>query len=88
MIDKNSGLDFSVFAGGVQSDADAPARQLAVDRCNNIVTISKADAEANWKPLVESIYAAWVAYMQSKGIDCQALIDEVCALMAEYTAAH
>ncbi len=88
VIDKNSGLDFSVFAGGVQSDADAPARQVAVDLGNSIVTISKADAEAKWLPLVEPIYAAWVADMQTKGIDGQALIDELRALMAEYTAAH
>lgn len=88
VIDKNSGLDFSVFAGGVQSDADAPARQVAVDRGNNIITVSKADAEANWMPLVQPIYAAWVADMQTKGIDGQALIDELRALMAEYTAAN
>jgi len=88
VVDKSSGLDFSVFAGGVQSDADAPARQVAVDRGNTIITISQADAEANWVPIVQPIYASWVADMQTKGIDGQALIDEALALMAEYTAAH
>lgn len=88
VIDKDSGLDFSVFAGGTQSDSDGPARQIAVDRGNNIITISKEDAEANWLPIVAPIYAAWVAEMQTKGIDGQALIDEARALMAEYQAAH
>jgi TRAP-type C4-dicarboxylate transport system substrate-binding protein len=88
VIDSNSGLEFSAWAGGVQADADAPARQVAVDMGNRIVTISKADAEANWLPLVAPIYADWVADMQTKGIDGQALIDEARALMAEYAAAH
>lgn len=88
VIDRNSGLDFSVWAGGVQSDSDAPARQVAVDLGNQIVTISKADAEANWLPMVAPIYADWVADMQTKGIDGQSLLDEAKALMAEYTAAQ
>ncbi|MDN5787632.1 TRAP transporter substrate-binding protein [Pseudorhodobacter sp.] len=88
VIDKNSGLDFSVFAGGTQADADGPARQIAVDLGNNIITISKDDAEANWLPLVQPIYAEWVADMKTKGIDGQALIDEARSLMAEYEAAH
>jgi TRAP-type C4-dicarboxylate transport system substrate-binding protein len=88
VIDKDSGLDFSVFAGVTQAAADGPARQVAVDRGNTIITISKEDAEANWVPVVEPIYAAWVADMQAKGIDGQALIDEARKLMGEYEAAH
>ena len=88
VIDKDSGLDFSVFAGGTQSDSDGPARQIAVDRGNNIITISKEDAEANWLPIVAPIYESWVADMQAKGIDGQALIDEARKLMGEYKAAN
>jgi TRAP-type C4-dicarboxylate transport system substrate-binding protein len=88
VIDKDSGLDFSVFAGVTQAAADGPARQVAVDRGNTIITISKEDAEANWVPVVEPIYAAWVADMQAKGIDGQAMIDEARKLMGEYEAAH
>lgn len=82
-IDANSGHDFSVFAGGTQADADGPARQLAVDRGNNIVTVSEADA-AKWEEVVRPIYDSWVADMESKGIDGQALIDEARALMNAY----
>lgn len=84
VIDKNSGLGFSVFAGGTQSDADGPARQVAVDLGNNIITVSAADAAANWVPVVEPIYADWAADMQAKGIDGQALIAEARALMAAF----
>lgn len=84
VIDKNSGLAFSIFAGGAQSDSDVPERQAAVDLGNNMIQISEADAVANWRPLVEPIYAEWVAEMAEKGIDGQALIDEARALMAAY----
>jgi TRAP-type C4-dicarboxylate transport system substrate-binding protein len=82
-IDDNSGLEFSIFAGGTQADSDGPARQLAVDRGNNIVTVSGDDLKA-WQDLAAPIYADWVADMDSKGIDGQALIDEARALMEAY----
>lgn len=87
VIDQNSGLDFSVFAGGTQADADGPARQLAVDRGNNIFTVSEEEA-AQWAAVVEPLYATWVADMQGRGIDGQALIDQARALMAAYEAAN
>jgi len=85
IIDANSGLEFSVFAGGVMQDYDAPARQIAEDMGNNIVTISAADA-AEWRALAEPVYTSWIADMAAKGIDGQALIDEAQDLMAVYTA--
>ncbi len=83
VIDKNSGLEFSVFAGGTQADADGPARQVAVDLGNNVTTLSEADA-AEWRTVVEPIYDTWVKEMSEKGIDGQALIDEARALMDAY----
>nr|WP_245766387.1 TRAP transporter substrate-binding protein [Sulfitobacter brevis] len=83
IIDDNSGHDFSVFAGGTQSDADGPARQLAVDAGNNIITVSEEDAK-KWEEIAKPVYANWIADMESKGIDGQALIDQARALMADY----
>jgi TRAP-type C4-dicarboxylate transport system substrate-binding protein len=83
VIDRNSGLELSVFAGGTQADADGPARQIAVDRGNNIITIPAAEA-AQWAELVRPLYDRWVADMAGRGIDGQALIDEARALMAAW----
>ena len=80
VIDANSGLEFSIFAGGTMADADGPSRQIAVDRGNTIVTVSGADLEA-WQQAAAPVTAAWVADMNSKGIDGQALLDEARALM-------
>jgi TRAP-type C4-dicarboxylate transport system substrate-binding protein len=84
VIDDNSGLEFSVFAGGTQEDSDGPARQAAVDRGNNIVTLN-AEETAEWIAVSQPIYDEWVAEVGEKGIDGQALIDEARALIAKYT---
>lgn len=82
---EQSGLEFSVFAGGVMADYDAPARQIAVEMGNNIITISDT---SEWDALVRPIYDAWVAEMEARGIDGQALIDQAHTLMDEYQAAN
>ena len=84
VIDDNSGLEFSVFAGGTQEDSDGPARQAAVDMGNNIVTLD-ADQTAVWKEASQPIYDEWVADMQTKGIDGQALIDEARMLIEKHS---
>ena len=84
VIDANSGHDFSVFAGTTQAGADGPARQMAVDRGNNIITISAEDT-AKWAELAQPVYDKWVEDMKAIGVDGQALIDEARALMAGYT---
>ena len=84
IIDANSGLEFSVFAGGTQEDSDGPARAAAVERGNNIITLDAAQTEV-WKKAAEPIYEEWVKDMNGKGIDGQALIDEARMLIDKYT---
>ena len=81
VIDKNSGLEFSIFAGGTMADADGPAREAAVDNGNNIIQVSDT---SEWRDVVQPIYASWVNDMKGRGIDGQALIDEARALMDAY----
>ncbi|WP_372892767.1 TRAP transporter substrate-binding protein [Rhodosalinus sp.] len=87
VVDANSRLDFSVFAGGTQAEADAPAREIAVEAGNEIITISEEDAEA-WHDRAEPVYESWVADMADKGKDGQALIDRARALMDDYHASY
>jgi len=79
VMDDNSGLNFSVCAGGVQSDSDGPARAAAVENGNNIVTITDT---AEWQSLINPINESWVADMKTKGKDGQALIDQAKSLMS------
>lgn len=85
VIDDNSGLEFSVFAGGVMADTDEGARDIAVDLGNNIITLDAA-ASADWATAAAPVTLAWIEDVAEKGLDGQALIDQATALMQEYTA--
>ena len=74
----------SVFAGGTMEDSDAPARQAAVDRGNTIVILNEEET-AQWVEASKPIYDEWVAEMNAKGIDGQALINEARSLIDTYT---
>jgi len=78
IIDKHSGLEFSVFAGRTQSGQDGPARQLAVDNGNNIITLGK-DKVAEWQQTVQPIYQRWIEDMNEKGLDGAGLVAEARA---------
>ena len=80
VIDANSGLEFSVFAGSTQAAADGPSRQLAVDAGNAILTLTEEEAQV-WREAAQPVYDEWIAEMEGRGIDGQALIDEARALM-------
>ncbi|MBF9043564.1 C4-dicarboxylate ABC transporter [Rhodobacterales bacterium HKCCE4037] len=81
VIDENSGLEFSIFAGGTQADADGPARDIAVELGNNIVMIDEETAREVWLPVVEPVYDTWIADLEANGMDGQALIDRARELM-------
>ena len=83
VIDANSGLEFSIFAGGTMEDMDGPSRKIAEDLNNNIVTLNAEETEA-WKTAAAPVVDAWLADMTEKGIDGQALIDEARELIAAY----
>ncbi len=83
VVDKHSGLSFSAFAGEVQQSYDEPAREIALDRGNNVVTLN-AEQSAVWAEAAQPVYDAWLVEMSEKGIDGQALIDRAKALMAEH----
>ncbi len=87
VIDDNSGLEFSIFAGQTQADADAPAREIAVELGNNIITLDVAQS-AVWAEAAQPVYTAWLADMESKGIDGQALIDEAKSLMDAFDSGN
>ena len=83
VVDKHSGLEFSAFAGEVMQAYDDPAREIALDRGNNVVTLD-AEQSGAWAEAAQPVYEAWLAEMAERGIDGQALIDRATSLMAEH----
>lgn len=81
VIDANSGLDMSGWAGMTQEGLDAAGRQIAVEAGDTIVTITGAGAEA-WAAAAEPVYAQWTAELDDAGHDGTGLLAEARALLA------
>ncbi|WP_293577248.1 TRAP transporter substrate-binding protein [Phaeobacter sp.] len=86
-VDENSGLEFSVFAGGTMADADDPSREIALDEGNNVITLD-ADQTAVWREAAQPIYQQWLDDMSSKGIDGEALLEQATGLIEKYSAQY
>ncbi|KUP90840.1 TRAP transporter substrate-binding protein [Tritonibacter horizontis] len=83
ILDAESGAKLSTFATQVMWDMDAPAKKIAVDAGNTVVTLDEAEV-ARWKEAAEPVVDRWIADMESKGIDGAALIEEARALIKKH----
>lgn len=85
VIDDNSGLEFSAFAGKTMGEDDAPGRKIALEAGNNIITLDEAEV-ARWKTAAEPVIENWYKEMDAKGIDGRALYARANELIAKHTA--
>ncbi|WP_111733192.1 TRAP transporter substrate-binding protein [Roseovarius amoyensis] len=84
VIDANSGADLSALAGRMMAEADGPALEIAVDRGNTIFDVPPEQV-AEWKAAAANVEANWIAEMNEKGFDGQALVDQARALIAKHS---
>ncbi len=84
VIDDNSGLAFSAFAGNVMAQGDEIGRKMAVDHGNNIIQLSPEQVEA-WKAAGAPVEENWIAEMDGKGMDGAAMVQQARDLIAKYT---
>lgn len=82
-IDGESGQKLAEFAAQVMYDYDKPGRDIAVEKGANIIQLDAAEV-ARWKQKAQPVIARWVADMESKGIDGNALIEEAKALIEKH----
>lgn len=85
VIDANSGLEVSGEAGRVMDEGDGPARQVAIDRNNDIITLNEQETE-RWRKAAKAVEEAWIAEMTAKGIDAKSLVQDAKDLVAKYSA--
>jgi len=83
VIDDNSGLETSAWAGRVMDEGDPPAKEIAVARGNDIVVLDQAET-ARWKAAAQPVIDGWIAEMNDQGLDGAALYAEAQALVAKY----
>lgn len=84
IIDANSGPETAALFGKAMDDGDAVGLKIAQDANNNIVALD-ADETARWKEVAQGIIDGWIAEMDGKGYDGQALLDEARELIAKYS---
>ncbi len=82
VIDAESGEEFSAFAGRTMQADDGPARQIAVDAGNTLITLDEAQTDG-WRAASQGTVDAWVAEMEGRGIDGDALIERAKTLTNE-----
>ena len=87
VIDDNSGLAFSAFAGRVQQEYDAPGRALAQELGNTIITLD-AEQVAAWRTASQPTIDNWIAEATANGLDGQGIYDDAVALIAKHSAAN
>jgi TRAP-type C4-dicarboxylate transport system substrate-binding protein len=83
VIDANSGPATSKWVGKVMDDFDAPGLAAAKARGNTIVVLDAAETN-RWKAAAQRVTDEWIAEMKGKGVDGQALVNDVRALVAKY----
>ncbi len=84
VIDDNSGLEYSAFAGRTMQDFDAPGRKKAEATDNQIIVLDEAEV-ARWKEAAKPVVANWIAEMDAKGIDGSDLYERAQALMEKHS---
>lgn len=85
VIDQNSGLETSRWAGKIWEGGTAPARKIALDRHNPINVLS--DVEYNrWIKATESVDDGWMKEIDAKNGSGKgkALLDDARALLKKY----
>ncbi|MCE0504202.1 TRAP transporter substrate-binding protein [Roseivivax sp. GX 12232] len=82
VIDDNSGLEFSGFAGKQMQSDDAGPRQAAMERGNNIIELTPEQI-APWKEAAQQVTEDWVAEMDEAGMDGSALVQRAAELIEE-----
>ncbi|MFT7145298.1 MAG: TRAP-type C4-dicarboxylate transport system substrate-binding protein [Yoonia sp.] len=87
VIDANSGLEFSAFAGRTQQDYDAPGRALAAERGNKITTLDATQVAA-WRAASQPTITNWIAEATAAGLDGQGIYDDAVALIAKNNAGN
>ena len=85
IIDANSGMMASAWAGRVMGEGDAPARAIAVENGNDLVTLDDAET-ARWKQASQPVIDDWISEMDESGVDGAALIHDARELIKKYAA--
>jgi TRAP-type C4-dicarboxylate transport system substrate-binding protein len=85
VIDKNSGREFSAFLGRTQEGNDVPSRKVFAETPGyTMTTIAPAELD-RWKKATSTLDDEWVADMNKKSLNGQAMYDDAVKMIKGYT---
>lgn len=83
VIDANSGLEASAWAGRAMDQGDAKMKEIVSGTDNTIITMSD-EATAEIKAIADGQIATWVETMTGNGLPAQQMLDDARALIAKH----
>ena len=83
VIDRNSGLETSKWAGKTFDSFTAPARKIAVARGNTFNVLTDAEYK-RWVKATEVVNQEWIKEVNSKGGNGKALLNDAKSLLKKY----
>ncbi|MDG4650352.1 TRAP transporter substrate-binding protein [Roseibacterium sp. SDUM158017] len=84
VIDQNSGIEISAWAGRAMDEGDDMAETAIRERGNTIVTLDD-DVVAQLREVGGMVTERWIDEMTALGLDGAALVEDARALVAEYS---
>lgn len=84
IIDANSGLETSAWAGRAMDIGDDSGEKVVMDRGNVVVTMDDA-VVGELRSIGEKLTAEWIAEVTEKGLDGAAMVADAQALVAKYS---
>ncbi len=86
VIDANSGMEASKWAGRVMDEGDVPGLEAAKKRGNTIVELDAAET-ARWVEASQPVVDGWIKEMDGKGLNGKQLVEDVRTLVEKYAGA-
>lgn len=83
VIDDNSGRETAAWIGRVMDEGDGPAKKIAEDRGNRIITLN-AEETNRWKSASKALVDAWIAETTERGFDGAKLYEAAQGLISNY----
>jgi TRAP-type C4-dicarboxylate transport system substrate-binding protein len=85
VIDKNSGREFSAFLGSTQEGNDVPSRKIFAETASYTMTILPHAELERWKKATSTLDDEWIADMNKRGYQGQAMYDDALKMIKGYT---
>lgn len=83
VIDDNSGLNASAWAGRAMDTGDTPGEELVAASGNEVITLEVDEIE-RWKAASQPVIDEWIAEMDGRGFDGAKLVEDARALVDKY----